>query len=262
MVSTASIVSLTATVRTVSTSGTARTGTGTPATATSAPASTATSAPAAGAKKDFATVAQEARAAIDAAYAARGGKEGDIHTNVTEWRQILNGMDRRTLYAVFSNAGGQFSDAERAGAEGMLGEDYMRGIGLDANDPMAGAKMSENPATYMKAAVKYWEAASDEEKQSPRWAYNRAASQHNYELIAARDGEPVENFDSDHPLVKVIRSALTASLGDPSRERSTGAMNTLEELLGQPWAKGFEQQMKKAAKESTQNRGGFLNGTL
>lgn len=258
MVSTASILSLTATVRTTSTAATARTG------GTAAPASSTTtpSTPAAGAKKDFATVAQEARAAIDAAYAARGGKEGDIHTNATEWRQMLGGMDRRSLYAVFSNAGNQFSDAERAGAEAMMGEDYMRGIGLDANDPMAGATLSQNPATYMKAAVTYWDSASDEEKQSPGWAYNRASSQVSYELIAARDGGPVETFDSDHPMVKVIRSALTASLGDPSRERSTGAMNTLDDLLGQPWAKGFEQQLKQAAKESAPNRGGFLNGVL
>ncbi|MCW2248185.1 hypothetical protein M2352_003819 [Azospirillum fermentarium] len=256
MVSSVSILSLTATVRTTSTAATARSG------GTGGTAAPATAPPATGAKKDFATVAQDARTAIDAAYAARGGKEGDIHTNATEWRQILGGMDRRSLYAVFSNAGGQFSDSERAGAEAMMGEDYMRGIGLDANDPMAGATMSQNPATYMKAAVKYWESVSDEEKQSPGWAYNRASSQINYELIAARDGEPVEKFDSDHPLVKVIRSALTASLGDPARERSTGAMNTLDDLLGQPWAKGFEQQMKKAAKEATQERGGFLDNRL
>ena len=255
MVSTTSLFTLTTSLRTAASPRMS---------ATTARSESAGSAPAASSapKKDFATVAQDARSAIDTAYAARGEK-ADSSTHIDDWRDIMKGMDRRSLYAVFSNAGGQFSEDERTAAENLMHEDYWRNLGVDVNDVTSLERATQDPAALMKNAVKFWDSVSDEEKQSPLWAFNRGRSQYDYETQAKDKGETPENLDTTHPLASAIKSAMTAaSLIDPSLARSQGMVDTIEGLLGQSWARGFEEQLKKAASAATVARGGFLNGTL
>lgn len=201
------------------------------------------------AKKDFTTVAKDARASLDAVYQQRG-KALDMHTSGKEWETIFAGLDRRALYAVASNAGGQFSKDEQGAADFLMGKQLERAQGIDADNPASVAASLNNMANGMKAGVKFLDTVSDEEKQSALWAVNRASMQHSYELVAAREGKEVENLDSDNPLAKLLKTALGAAKGDPARDRSEGRMDTLEGLKNQPWAKGFEAQIDQAFRES------------
>lgn len=255
MVNAASLFTLTTSVRTAASP---RTSTAAARSESASSTSAASSEP----KKDFATVAQDARSAIDAAYAARGEK-ADSTTHIDDWRNIMKGMDRRSLYAVFSNAGGQFNEDERVAAENLMHEDYWRNLGVDLNDMASLERATQDPAKLMKNAVKFWDSVSDEEKQSPLWAFNRGRSQYDYETQTKNKGETPENLDTTHPLASTITSAMTAaSLIDPSLARSQGTVDTIEGLLGQSWARGVEEQLKKAASAATVTRGGFLNGVL
>jgi len=200
-------------------------------------------------KKDFATVAKDARATLDAAYQQRG-KGSDLYTTGKDWGEIFAGMDRRSLYAVASNASGQFSQVEQWGAESVMEQQLQAAQGLDPDNPASLAAFTNNPSAGAKAAVKFLDTVSDEEKQSVKWASYRASSQHFYELTAQGDGQVPENLDSDNPLVKVLKAALGAAKGDPARDRSEGRMDTLEGLKNQPWAKGFEAQIDQAFRES------------
>ena len=85
---------------------------------------------ASGAKKDFATVAKEARATLDAGY-RKLGKTGDVYTTAEEWKTAFGGMDRRSLYAVASSAGGQFSKDEQGAAKYLMAQQQGAAMGLD-----------------------------------------------------------------------------------------------------------------------------------
>lgn len=218
-----------------------------PAANGSAPSSagTAGTAGAGAAKKDFASVADDARATLDAAYRQRGEALNNRSPG-SEWETVFAGLDRRALYAVASNAGGQFSKEEQGAADFLMGKQLERAQGLDADNPAAFAAHLGNPSAGMKAGIRFLDTVSDEEKQSVNWAVSRASMQHSYELLAERDGQEVENLDSDNPLVKAIKAALSAAKGDPARERSEGRTDTLEGLKSQPWAKGFESRIDEA----------------
>ncbi|CAO3362007.1 hypothetical protein [Azospirillum palustre] len=198
---------------------------------------------------NFATVAKDARAALDAVYQQRG-KAMDMHSSGKDWEAAFQGMDRRALYAVASNAGGQFSKDEQGAADFLMGQQVERAQGIDSANPASIAAFQGNMANAMKAGAKFLDTVSDEEKQSVSWAMSRASMQHSHEMLSARDGQPAENLDSDNPLVKVIKAALSAAKGDPARARSEGRVDSLESLKSQPWAKGLEAQIDQAHRAS------------
>jgi len=225
-----------------------------------AAATAATAAGGSAAKKDFATVAKDARAALDAVYQQRG-KAMDMHTSGKDWEAAFQGMDRRALYAVASNAGGQFSKDEQGAADFLMGKQVEQAQGIDSANPASIAAFQGNLANAMKAGAKFLDSVSDEEKQSVNWAMSRASMQQSHEMLAERDGQPVENLDSDNPLVKVIKAALSAAKGDPARERSEGRIDSLESLKSQPWAKGLEAQIDQAHRASTK-QGALLDSRV
>ncbi len=205
---------------------------------------------AASGKKNFATVATDARAALDAVYQQRG-KAMDMHSSGKDWQAAFQGMDRRALYAVASNAGGQFSKDEQGAADFLMGKQVEEAQGINADNPASVLAVQGNLANAMKAGTKFLDTVSDEEKQSVSWAMSRASMQHSYEALAARDGQPVENLDSDNPLVKVIKAALGAAKGDPARERTEGRVDSVDSLKAQPWAQGLSAQIDQALQASS-----------
>ena len=184
-----------------------------PSAAREAPAATA-SQPSTGGKKDFATVAKDARAALDAGYQA-SGKTGDIYTSFSDWQTMLGGMDRRSLHAIASNEGGQFSEAEQVGAENIMNKQLETAMGVDT--PAGVANLSTN--SFLKG-IRFLDTVSDEEKTSMAWAEKRAGLQFSYEMRRERDGQQAEDVESDSPLVKLIKGGLDnlRQTGDPSRQ--------------------------------------------
>ena len=182
-----------------------------PATVVELSASAKAVSPIASASKDFATVATDARAALDAGY-TKAGKTSSIYTTGAEWRELFSGLDRRALYAIKSNEGGKFSDLERDIANTEMIDRLQADTGLDALN-----SFSKFAPTWKKA-VTYLDNVSNEEKGSLDWAKQRAGMQFNYELSSRNEGEEPEKLDSTNPTVKLIKAALDSlkALNDPS----------------------------------------------
>lgn len=68
---------------------------------------------------DFATVGKNARTVLDAGIADYGQTPG-TQTTEQQWIKIFNGMDRRSLYSVASNQGGQFTAQEQSVAKSLM----------------------------------------------------------------------------------------------------------------------------------------------
>jgi len=167
-----------------------------------------------GPKEDFAAVARDARATLDAAYRELG-KTGDIYTAAEEWKTTFAGLDRRSLYAVASDASGQFSKEEQGAAKYLMAQQQGAAMGL-ANGAI---RFDSDPAAGYKAGIEFLGSVSEEEKAGFEWAVQRAASQYAYEVLARRDGGEPENLDSTNPVVKMIKGALDAlaATDDPSK---------------------------------------------
>lgn len=155
-------------------------------------------------KKDFAAVAKDARAIIDAKYAelaAKGAPMDYVHATRESWDTVYGGLDRRSLFAIASNSDGGFSKEEQDTAQSIMSQ--QQGQAMMVADPTG-----NDPAARYRAGVSFLDGVSDEEKSSNNWAVQRAATQFGYEQTVRDRGQEPENLDSDSPLVRMIKGAL------------------------------------------------------
>lgn len=168
-------------------------------------------------KKDFATVAKDARAAIDAKYAelAANGKPMDyMHATQESWDTVYGGLDRRALFAIASNSDGSFSKDEQDTAQSIMSQ--QQGQAMMAADPTG-----NDHAARFRAGVAFLEGVSDEEKASANWAVQRAANQFGYEQSMRSSGREPDDLDSENPLVAMIKGAM-----DRLKDKSPEAVAT------------------------------------
>ncbi|AWJ83720.1 hypothetical protein TSH58p_09400 [Azospirillum sp. TSH58] len=168
-------------------------------------------------KKDFATVAKDARAAIDAKYAelAANGKPMDyMHATQESWDTVYGGLDRRALFAIASNSDGSFSKDEQNTAQSIMSQ--QQGQAMMAADPTG-----NDHAARFRAGVAFLEGVSDEEKASANWAVQRAATQFGYEQSMRSSGREPDDLDSENPLVAMIKGAM-----DRLKDKSPEAVAT------------------------------------
>ncbi|MGY2905991.1 hypothetical protein [Bradyrhizobium sp. URHC0002] len=121
------------------------------------------------ASKDFTTVTSEARAALDALYAAakvKGPIGADGKATVD-----LSSLDRRSLFAVATNNAGKFSPDEQKAATTELGNRFDNVLAPAA----ATSKLTGDFSSLYKAALDYLNGASDEEKATATWSAQRDA---------------------------------------------------------------------------------------
>lgn len=154
-------------------------------------------------KESFAQVALKARAFLDEAY-IRLNKTADRHTTEKEWREAIHigTLDRRTLYAIKSNQGGLFSEAEIKAAS-LPVEDMLKAA-TAAADPRG-----KDPAAAFKASIGVLDGASTEEKASLSWVTARAKAQWGYEN-AMRETHPHRipaNVTTNNPVVDLFVKA-------------------------------------------------------
>jgi hypothetical protein len=204
-----------------------------------------------------AQVAADARASMDANYAAMkaSGKPFDYNSfEGKDWHALMGNLDRRSLNAVSTNSGGQFSRQEQDMAQSMMSQQQGLAMGLYSGpssqagkyiDPFAG-----DVAAKLKAGVKFLDGVSNDEKASVPWAFSRASAQYGYEAMSEKQGETPENLDSDSPLVRLIKAALDSMKDRPDRATTTGPIRTAEDLKKQPWFEGFERQLDAAIQQS------------
>ncbi|WP_316189758.1 hypothetical protein [Bradyrhizobium sp. SZCCHNS1054] len=165
------------------------------------------------APKDFATVAKEARAVLDQGL-AKLGKPMSGHITGKEWDDVISSLDRRSLYAIYSNEGGRFSRYEQMYAEATMA--HQEGTAMGHYD---GLFQRDHAAGGLRG-IRFLDGVSAEEKTSLRWAAIRAGTQHDYEAWSRDSGKVPEKTDGkDHPLVKILRSGLERRLAlrDPTK---------------------------------------------
>ena len=155
---------------------------------------------------DFASVIASARAALDALF-IDGKEPADID---------LGKLDRRQLFAVSSNAGGNFTSDEQAAAKA---EQQDR---LDAAlaGPLAVARVTDDVEGIYTAALAWLDGASAEEKSTPAWTSQRGA------LIEARKqlaADPSKTPDVEGDVVAAYIERMTAG-DDPDTPRDFDAV--------------------------------------
>lgn len=179
------------------------------------------------ATKGFATVAQDARAALDARYgelAAKGKPMDYMHATQESWDAVYGGLDRRALFAIASNSGGKFSKDEQNTAQSIMSQ--QQGQAMMAADPAG----NDHAASY-RAGIAFLDGVSDEEKASVNWAVQRAAVQFGYETTMRESGREPEKLDSGSPLVRMLKGAMDTLKDKAPRPVAPGGyVNDLSEL--------------------------------
>lgn len=159
-------------------------------------------APASSALKPFAEVARDARAALDAGY-EKIGKEPHPVNSLTgkEWDDTgLADLDRRTVFAIASNEGGQFSKWEVSAAKSEMS--HRNGKAIKAVNPHLGSH--SDSANGYKASVAWMDAAGPEERATLEWAHARASAQKGYEYLMEDMGKVPDNLDNGDPVVRLF----------------------------------------------------------
>ena len=167
---------------------------------------------------------------------------------------LMGDLDRRALSSVSSNQGGQFSKEEQDMAQSIMSQQQGWAMGLPSGptrlvegipDPF-----NDDNAARMKAAVKWLDGVSNDEKATVSWASSRASAQISYEWIVDDQNQTPENLDSDSPMVKLIKSAMDTMKDSFERGFTSGFLNSKDELKKQTWFQGFEDQLDDAQRRS------------
>lgn len=203
-------------------------------------------------------VGADARERMDAVYKAMEASGQPFDYNSTEgrdWNSLMGSLDRRSLYAVSSNTGGQFTKQEQDIARTLMAQQQGLATGLyhgptsqmgSYTDPYNG----DVGAKY-KAAVSFLDKVSGDEKSSVAWAGSRAAAQVSYQWRMIGNNEPAEDLSSDNPLVNLIVSAMdTVRTGGAGRGMSGNPIHSADDLKKERWFKGFESQLDGAMKQA------------
>lgn len=215
---------------------------------------------AAGGQKSFSQVALDARSSMDAQYAAMkaSGKPFDANSwEGKDWNSVMGSLDRRSLYAVRSNEGGQFSKAEQDMAQSFMVQQQGLAMGL-YEGPTSKAGLFVSPFASVsdgfKNGVHFLDSVSSEEKSSVEWGVARASAQITYENAAENEHKTPEKLDSESFLSQVITSAMKAMKHHPNTATTTGWLLTADDLKRQPWFKGYESQLDQAMQQLQANQ--------
>lgn len=214
---------------------------------------------AAGGQKSFVQVALDARASMDAQYAAMKASGKPFDSNSWEgkdWNTVMGNLDRRSLYAVRSNEGGKFSKEEQDMAQSFMVQQQGLAMGLYSGPTSkAGAYTSpfSSVSDGIKNGVKFLDSVSSEEKSSIEWAVARASNQIAYESFAENEHKTPEKLDSESPVVKLITSAMKNRSHHPNTAMTNGWLLTADDLKRQPWFKGYESQLDQLMQQSQNN---------
>ena len=208
-------------------------------------------------ERPFEEVATAARENLDAKYAAMqesGAPYGSNSFEGVDTYSLFGDLDRRALYAVASNEGGQFTEDEQSMARDlMIGQQGMA-MGLyhgptRLNGEFTESLLPDHEQKY-KDGIAYLDQVSIEEKAtSVEWAYSRAAVQRGYENAVEARGGIAENSASDHPLVTLIRAAFDSWEDHPGMMQR-GSIEDADDLRRQEWFAAFTDRLDRTIAET------------
>jgi hypothetical protein len=200
--------------------------------------------------RSFEQVALDARASMDAQYAAMKASGKPYDKNAEDGKDVFTlmaNLDRRSLYAVKSNEGGKFTEDEQQFASSIMSNQLGLAMGLYSGPTSKAGKFvdpfSVNSDRF-KAGVNFLDNVSPEEKKSVEWSVNRASAQIVYQDSMEQEKKVPEKLDSESPLAKLIFEAMKTK-SKPNRAWTTGNLTTAEDLKQQTWFKGFEAELDK-----------------
>lgn len=233
--------------------GTSGTPTVSSATTAAADLKVATAAAADSGSYSFAVVAQNARTVLTANEQQIGVSQPNDYTTGAQWNEIFGNMDRRSLYSVASNQGGQFTSAEQGGAQQAMDSQVTAVLGN------VGSMTNESDVmnAYGKL-ITFMNNVSPEEKGSLGWAYGMASLKTSYNDFASDLGTPQQEADAANPLEKVFMAAMAAAQSNAATDKSDAEPTTLQGIFSQPWAQGWQSQILSAYR-STVSQGAALN---
>ena len=187
----------------------------------------------------FATVGQNARTVLDAGVSAYGQTPTD-QTSADDWTSIFSGMDRRSLFAVASNQGGQFSSLEQNAAKALMSRQV-----TDAGTVDSSASVQSQLAGYA-GRIDFLNNVSPEEKQTATWAYSLAAAKTNANMIDFDSRMPQTDSSTASPLVSVLMGAMNNAQTQAGATVNFGSVDSLSQITAQPWARDYASQIESA----------------
>lgn len=198
---------------------------------------------------DFATVGKNARTVLDAGIASYGQTPGS-QTSDDDWVKIFGGMDRRSLFAVSSNQGGQFSPQEQTVAKQLMDNQV-----TNAGDADGAATTGQQIAAYSQR-VDYLNNVSAEEKKTPAWAYSMADAQTAARMADINARMP-QVSGGISPLLSTLMGAMYNVRSQSSTAVNFGSVNSLADITSQSWAKSYSSQIESAFSATYQPGGSF-----
>jgi|GEM_PF-942991 len=135
--------------------------------------------------KSFPDVATDARQRMDDKYAqmTASGKPYDPNSpDSQDTYSLLGDLDRRSLYAVSSNQGGQFTKAEQDAASSMMKQQLSLAMGVYSGPASKESQYvspfgAGNLTAQVNAGISFMNNVSNEEKHTQAWVTQRMAMQ-------------------------------------------------------------------------------------
>ncbi|WP_433766108.1 hypothetical protein [Pseudomonas putida] len=185
--------------------------------------------------KTFADVALDARKRMDEKYALMKDSGKPYDNSMQDRNSLMGDLDRRSLYAVATNEGGQFSKEEQASAQELMRQQAQLATGYyvgpedqkkNWRDPFA-----NDPVGRAKAALNFLDNMSPEEKSTPQWLTQRATIQTALDQATAAD--PVELAKKKQlyfPILAEILQNGTSWFGrkESDQDKSAELLNQLQ----------------------------------
>lgn len=215
--------------------------------------------------KSFADVTSDARASLNKTYSdmkAEGRPFDPIHATQDDWDRAFGQLDRRSLYAVASNSGGEFTSEEQDIARSMMARQQGQAMGL--YEPMGTSKMLKDPSAGFAAGIRFLDTVSPEEQASMDWKVQRASMQWSYESTFDQHhaGEKKEDFSIDDPIVKMLVKGFHSMETQNPRPMTDGTyVEDVEDLMNMPMFDDgyFADELNAAISQYQSRRGASAN---
>ncbi|KAB0499883.1 hypothetical protein [Pseudomonas vancouverensis] len=189
--------------------------------------------------KTFPEVATDARKRMDDKYAQMKTGDKPYSGSVEDRNALMGDLDRRSLNAVATNEGGQFSKDEQDAAKALmqqqarLASGYYSGPDEQKNnwkDPFA-----NDPIGRAKAALNFLQKMTPEEKNTPQWLSQHMTLQNALDQYAK--GSSSESADKKtghfHNLAEILAGVETdgAASKNPQNEQIANAGNSMMDRI-------------------------------
>lgn len=196
--------------------------------------------------KTFSEVAFDTRARLDDKYALMKSTGKPYDGSDTDRNSLLGDLDRRSLYAVATNQGGQFSAEEQLAAKGLMRQQERLATGYysgpedqqkNFTDPYA-----NDPVGRARAALAFLDSMSPEEKAAPGWLVQHQTLSDALEQTGTDESVDKKDKGHFHNLSEILAGIDTD--GSDDKQSALGSSES---------SKGYVFEQVQAALRAQQN---------